>query len=117
MTYWSESVDRRLLHQLAHRLTPGETAALAPTLAPGQGVMASGRALLGRRVFLDDEEKAPDDDYLVLYRRSTYWKPEVRRLLVEGEVVAENSRRGVWLSRLIRRPNRGSPSGHAGDNR
>ena len=116
LAYWSESVDRRLLHQLARRAATGTTAALAPTLAPGQGAVATSRELIGRRVVLDDEEKADSDDFLVVYRRSAYWKPEVRRLVEGGEVVAENSRRGVWLARLIRRPNRGSSPGKAGDN-
>jgi hypothetical protein len=117
LAYWSDSVDRPLLRRLARSADSKTTAALAPTLAPSQVLIATGRALLGRRIFLDDEEKADLDDFLVVYRRSAYWKPEVRRIVAEGVVVAENSRRGVWLSRLIRRPKDGSPPGQAPGNR
>lgn len=116
LAYWSESVDRRLLHELARRSSPGTSAALAPTLAPGQGTIASTRELIARRVILDDEQKAAGDDYLVVYRRPAYWKDDVRTLLGGGEVVAENSRWGVWLARLIRRPKPGPPPVQAGDN-
>jgi hypothetical protein len=72
-------------------------------------VFATGRALLARKTFLDDEDKATADDFLVVYRRTAYWKPEIERIFREGETLAENVRHGVWLSRLIRRPKRGSP--------
>ncbi|HEY2157729.1 MAG TPA: hypothetical protein VGH33_19015, partial [Isosphaeraceae bacterium] len=109
LAYWSESVDRTLLGKLNSQRPVGSTAALAPTLAPGQGVFATGRALLARKTFLDDEDKATADDFVVVYRRTAYWKPEIERILREGETVAENVRHGVWLSRLIRRAKRGSP--------
>jgi 4-amino-4-deoxy-L-arabinose transferase-like glycosyltransferase len=116
LAYWSESVDRRLLHQLARRMTPGQTAALAPTLAPYQGAIATGRSLSARKTFLEDEQAAGTADFLVVYRRSAYWSPSVRDIVARGETLAENKRLGVWLSRLIRRPARGSPSVQAGGN-
>jgi hypothetical protein len=97
-------------------MTPGATAALAPTLAPGQGVFASGRSLLARKAFLDDEDKAAADDFVVIYRRKAYWRPEIDRIIREGRTIAENARHGVWLSRLIRRANRGSPPVQRGGN-
>jgi hypothetical protein len=116
LAYWSESVDRPLLRKLSARMHPGDAAALAPTLAPGQGAFATGRALAGRKVFLDDEEHAGIDADLVVYRRPAYWKPDVRRRVEHGAVVAESSRLGVWLARVIRREDRGPPSGQRGGN-
>jgi hypothetical protein len=116
LAYWSESVDRRLLGKLNSQMPPGPTAALAPTLAPGQGAFATGRALVSRKAFLDDEDKAMADDFLVVYRRTAYWKPEIKSIIREGETFAENTRHGVWLSRLIRRAKRGSPPVQRGGN-
>ncbi len=116
LAYWSESVDRRLLGQLVRQMTPDSTAALAPTLAPGQGGFATGRALVVRKAFLYDEDKAAGDDFLVVYRRTAYWKPEIQRIIREGQTIAENARHGVWLSRLIRRAKRGSPPVQRGGN-
>ena len=39
MTYWSDSIDRVLLERLAREARPGSSAAMAPTLYPGQGVL------------------------------------------------------------------------------
>jgi 4-amino-4-deoxy-L-arabinose transferase-like glycosyltransferase len=109
LAYWSDSVDRPLLRRLAAEAIPGATAALAPTLAPDQGKIASSRDLIRRRLILDDEEAASRDDWLVLYRRSAYWKEPVRRFLEEGEIVEVHTRQGVWLSALVRRRKPGTP--------
>ncbi len=91
LAYWSESVDRRLLRALYSSMTPGSTAALAPTLAPGQGAFATGRALIAQKAFLDDEEKAATDDFVVVYRRTAYWKPEVERIMREARPSSRTS--------------------------
>jgi 4-amino-4-deoxy-L-arabinose transferase-like glycosyltransferase len=109
LAYWSDSVDRPLLRRLAAEAKPGATAALAPTLAPDQGKIASSRDLIRRRLVLDDEDAASRDDWLVLYRRSAYWKEPVRSFLEEGEIVEIHTRQGVWLSALVRRRKPGTP--------
>ncbi len=109
LAYWSESVDRTLLGKLAPRMTADSSAALAPTLAPGQGAFATGRSFLAEKTLLNDEDKSTTDDFLVVYRRTSYWRPEIERIVSEGETLAENARHGVWLSRLILRAKHGHP--------
>ncbi len=111
LAYWSESVDRTLLDRLGREAAPGETAALAPTLAPGQGQAASGR-LARRRLALADESEAEAADWLVVYRRTAYWKGPIRRLIEDGDVVLDRRRQGVWLSAIVRRSKVGTPPGH-----
>ena len=48
LTYWSDAVDRVLLDRLAAEIRPGATAALAPTLYPGQGILTTTAALVRR---------------------------------------------------------------------
>jgi 4-amino-4-deoxy-L-arabinose transferase-like glycosyltransferase len=103
LEYWSEAVDSRLLDRLAREAEPGATACLAPTLAPSQGVIVTSRNLARRRIILGDESNADQADFVVIYRRSAYWKPAIPRALEYGEVIASRSRQGVWLSRIVRR--------------
>ena len=57
---------------------PGETAALAPTLAPDQGKVATTRRLARIPIVIRDQDAAGRADWLVVSRRSAYWTPEVR---------------------------------------
>ena len=52
LTYWSDAVDRVLLDRLAAEIQPGATAALAPTLYPGQGILTTTSRLARRDVVL-----------------------------------------------------------------
>jgi 4-amino-4-deoxy-L-arabinose transferase-like glycosyltransferase len=104
LTYWGDAVDGRLLDDLATLATEGESAALAPTLAPDQGKIATTRGLLARSIILADQQLASKADWLVVSRREAYWSPEVKQRLARDEIVATRSRQGVWLSALIRRP-------------
>jgi 4-amino-4-deoxy-L-arabinose transferase-like glycosyltransferase len=102
LTYWGDAVDPVLLDRLAREAAPNDSAALAPTLAPGQGVVATIRTLAARPVVLSDEQAAATSEWVVVYRRESYWKPEVRAI-VDGQPVLLRSRQGVWLSGLWRR--------------
>ncbi|HEX8203895.1 MAG TPA: glycosyltransferase family 39 protein, partial [Isosphaeraceae bacterium] len=104
LTYWGDAVDPVLLARLAEEAGPGQLAALAPTLHHVQPAAAMTAGLLGRRVALVDQAVAPRADWLVAYRRSSYWSPEVRAAMGRGRLVAERSRQGVWLARLWRLP-------------
>ena len=48
LTYWNDAVDQVLLDQLARDAKPGASAALVPTLYPGQGILTTNRALARR---------------------------------------------------------------------
>ncbi len=109
LTYWNDAVDPVLLAELAGRAAQGDSAALAPTLAPDQGKVSTTRALLARGIVLADQERAGEADWLVLSRREAYWSPELEARLAEGTSVVVRSRQGVWLSALIRKPGPARP--------
>jgi hypothetical protein len=100
LTYWNDPVDRKLLDQLATEAKPGATAALVPTLYPGQGILTTNRALARRDIILSDEQEGIRAEWLVVTRRTAYWRPEIKaRLLAgEGRQVLLRSRQGVWLA-------------------
>jgi 4-amino-4-deoxy-L-arabinose transferase-like glycosyltransferase len=110
LTYWNDPVDQTLLDRLATLAQPGATAALVPSLYPGQGILTTNRALARREIVLKDTEEAGRADWIVLSRRTAYWRPEIRERLVQGHgtLVATRSRRGVWLSALWHFPKAGS---------
>jgi 4-amino-4-deoxy-L-arabinose transferase-like glycosyltransferase len=102
LTYWSDPVDQVLLDGLAVSARPGATAALVPSLYPGQGIITTNRALVRREIILGDMEAAGRAEWLVLSRRTAYWRPEIVERLNSGRgnQVFTRSRQGVWLSAL-----------------
>ena len=110
LSYWGDAVDGPLLEPLERDFREGQRAALAPSLAPGQGAYATPRALLRRGIVLRDQEAVKDADWIAVYRREAYWSPELRAALRSGRPISERSRQGVWLSRLYRRPRKSGGS-------
>ncbi len=102
LTYWSDAVDRALLDQLARGSRPGATAALAPTLYAGQGILTTTAPLVRREIILQDEGSATRSEWVVLSRRRAYWRPELVARLSSGngQRISTRSRQGVWLSAL-----------------
>jgi 4-amino-4-deoxy-L-arabinose transferase-like glycosyltransferase len=102
LTYWNDPVDQILLGRLASLGNRGTTAALVPSLYPGQGILTTNRALTSREIVLKDQEEAGHTEWIVLSRRTAYWPAEIQARLLngEGELVATRSRQGVWLSAL-----------------
>jgi 4-amino-4-deoxy-L-arabinose transferase-like glycosyltransferase len=102
LTYWNDPVDQILLDRLANLAQPGATAALVPSLYPGQGILTTNRALARREIVLKDTEAALGAEWIVLSRRTAYWRPEIVERLKsgKGKLVATRSRQGVWLSAL-----------------
>jgi hypothetical protein len=123
LTYWNDAVDRVLLKGLADHVSPGEIAALAPTLYPGQGPLTTTRTLIQKDVILQDDQAASRAEWLVLSRRRAYWRPELVARLSQGdgEQVMTRQRQGVWLSALWHFPrarsNNRSPSTEPGGGR
>jgi 4-amino-4-deoxy-L-arabinose transferase-like glycosyltransferase len=101
LTYWGDAVDGVVLDRLVRQIPPGESAALAPTLYPGQGALTTTRPMFRRGLVLKDEEYAPTSPWIVVYRRTAYWKPVLRTRLARAPVVFSRSRQGVWLSRIV----------------
>jgi 4-amino-4-deoxy-L-arabinose transferase-like glycosyltransferase len=110
LTYWGDSVDRVLLDRLASEVKPGQSAALAPTLYPGQGILTTTGPLARKGIVLGDESAAAGSEWLVVFRRRAYWRPELVARLDDpkGFRVATRSRQGVWLSALWHFPARGN---------
>jgi hypothetical protein len=110
LTYWGDAVDPILLEQLAKAAQPGQTAALIPTLHQIQATATLTPDLNRRQISLQDQSAAPRADWLLVYRRTAYWPPELRTLLPPGAPLSVRSRQGVWLSALWRVPER-APTG------
>jgi hypothetical protein len=109
LTYWGDAVNTPILEDLASRIRPGETAALAPTLAPEQGKVVTTRELVKIPIILSDQDLAGRADWLVVSRRTAYWTPEVRDRVANNPKSAVQSRQGVWLSAVIGRRKSGFP--------
>jgi 4-amino-4-deoxy-L-arabinose transferase-like glycosyltransferase len=110
LTYWGDPVDRVLLDRLTDAAAPGDRAALVPSLYPGQGLVSTTRPMIRRSLILEDETSAAVADWVVVSRRSAYWKPEWIARLGEGRRVAVRARQGVWLSGLWQFPKRRAPA-------
>lgn len=100
LTYWNDAVDRVLLDRLAETARPEASAALTPTLYPGQGIANTTRAMSQRPVILKDEDVALQAEWVVVSRRTAYWRPELQARLSQGRSVFNRSRQGVWLSSI-----------------
>jgi hypothetical protein len=113
LTYWSDAVDRVLLTRLAAAIRPGASAALAPTLYRGQGILTTTGALVQREVILLDDEAANRSEWVIVSRRKAYWKADLVDRLEngQGQCVFTRSRQGVWLSALWHFPRPGPASG------
>jgi hypothetical protein len=115
LTFWNDAVDQTLLDGLAAQAERGAIAALVPSLYPGQGVLTTNRALVRREIVLKDTEEAGRAEWIVLSRRTAYWRPEFEKRLVggQGKRVATRSRQGVWLSALWHFPETRSAGRHS----
>jgi 4-amino-4-deoxy-L-arabinose transferase-like glycosyltransferase len=102
LTYWGDAVDRILLDRLVQQGAPGASAALVPTLYPGQGLATTTRAMMRRRLLLQDDAAATRVDWLVVSRRTAYLSPAVRARVASHPAAFTRSRQGVWLSGLWR---------------
>ena len=101
LTYWGDAVDGVLLDRLASVAPEAARAALAPTLYPGQGVASTNRALARRSIVLGDQEAVPEARWVVVSRRTAYWRPDFRARLAPGGPSSSNAAgQGVWLSAL-----------------
>jgi hypothetical protein len=117
LTYWGDAVDRVLLDRLAAEAAPDASAALAPTLYPGQGILTTTPRL--RRLkgsILQDESAAVQADWVVVSRRTAYWSPALRDRLARRPPIATRSRQGVWLAGLWAFAG-ADPAGRRGDRR
>ncbi|MBX9655442.1 glycosyltransferase family 39 protein [bacterium] len=106
-TYWGDTVNDEILDQLAEKANRGDEAVLIPSLYRGHAAYMTNRKLMEKDIVIDSlSEGAVDrDQWAIVFNRSGYLgDPLPRRVMKEGELVAEISRQGVWLTRLYRLP-------------
>lgn len=104
LTYWGDAVDHVLLDALVREVPSEGEVALVPTLYPGQGIASTTRAMARRSILLRDEENAATAPWLVVSRRTAYWRPELADRLRRGRLVFARRRQGVWLSAIFAIP-------------
>lgn len=102
LTYWGDAVDPILLDGFVRSVPADSTAALVPTLYPGQGILTTTRAMARKGLLLSDQENTERSRWLVVSRRTAYWPEGLKSLIENGSVVHRRSRQGVWLSAVVR---------------
>jgi 4-amino-4-deoxy-L-arabinose transferase-like glycosyltransferase len=111
LTYWGDAIDERLLDQLVAAASPRDRCALAPTLAPQQGLTLTTPAMARREVILGDQDATAGSRWVVVFRRTAYWPEEIRQLVERSRPLATRARDGVWLSGIWDRgENRAGPN-------
>jgi 4-amino-4-deoxy-L-arabinose transferase-like glycosyltransferase len=104
VTYWSDAIDGVLLDRLARAARPDASAAMVPTLYPGQGVLTTGfnRTLARRGVVLEDEASSTRAEWVIVSHRTAYWPAGWSERLRKGDgrLVSARSMQGVALSSL-----------------
>jgi hypothetical protein len=100
LTFWGDAVDHVLLDDLVRTVPADTTVALVPTLYPGQGIASTTRAMDRRSVFLRDEDLAATARWIVVSRRTAYWRPALRERLARARPIFTRSRQGIWLSAI-----------------
>lgn len=108
-TYWGDTIDESLL-EVAAAEAAGNAVLYAPHLAPFQalGVQSASPSLRAAGVGLEGYDPLAPRPHtrgqlVLVYRRRAdeeLWQP----LAADAQVVAESTREGVWLARLVRLP-------------
>lgn len=113
VTYWGDSLVDPMLDRLAESLPVGSSATLLPTLYAGHAVYLVSPQTAARKVTIQPQTDAtpkPGDRFLVFRRAGYLQDHRARQILAEAIVEAEFSRQGIWLARLLRWPDPGTPS-------
>lgn len=116
INYWGDALTEKLICRAAAGISPGERLTFAPSLAPYQaaGILAGSACLIERGIPLapwspelemqsreGPEVQSSKGQWVLIYRRRADLAENLRDLTLH-ERVAEVSRQGVWLARLVR---------------
>lgn len=104
LTYWGDAITTDLLDGLARRARPRQTVALVPSLHHIQPASLQTKNLLDRSLNIQEQAAYNSADWLLVYRRTAYWPPQLEAELKRCRPVFLNRRQGVWLSGLWLRP-------------
>ncbi len=110
LTYWGDTIDSTLLHETAKIVPPGDSIVIAPTFHHLYPTSRLTEELFNRGSQLLPEEALEDTRWLLVFRRESFWSPQLRSEVDVGKVVAVRKRQGVVLAALVDR-NSFSPVG------
>ncbi|WP_169977098.1 ArnT family glycosyltransferase [Tautonia rosea] len=102
LTYWGDTLDPSLLDEVQRLVPEGESVAIAPTFHHLYPTALLTPGLFEKEIRLLPEQGIAESRWLLVFRRSAYWSPTIEAAQTRGKPVREQSRAGVWLSRLYR---------------
>ena len=102
LTYWNDPVDQVLLDRLAREASRGTSAALVPTLYPGQGILTTNRTLAHAGSSSRTNKRPPAPNGWSFRAEPLTGGPRSRTLLRRRRPTRSpaRSRQGVWLAAL-----------------
>ncbi len=100
LNYWGDAVDSTLTDQIERLVKPGQKVAVVPTLAGGQAAFLTPPALLRQGMTFEEQSRWRDADWLVVYRRPSYWPEGLEDWIRSKPPVAVRRRDGVWLAAI-----------------
>jgi 4-amino-4-deoxy-L-arabinose transferase-like glycosyltransferase len=98
LNYWGDAVDAVLVSELSPLLQSGEVVAVVPTLAQSQAAFLTPPWLMRQGRLFRDQGDWRDADWLIVYRRSSYWPQGLAEWIETRRPAATRSRDGVWLA-------------------
>ncbi|HOP78547.1 MAG TPA: glycosyltransferase family 39 protein [Thermogutta sp.] len=108
VNYWGDALTEEILCRAAEQIRPGESLSFAPSLAPYQaaGILVASPCLMKQEILLKAWSQETDDEstisrWLLIYHRRSDLPESLVRLIDERPAVAEVTRQGVWLAKLI----------------
>ncbi|MGQ9504688.1 MAG: ArnT family glycosyltransferase [Thermogutta sp.] len=116
INYWGDALTEKLICRAAEQISPEERLTFAPSLAPYQaaGILAGSACLIERGIPLapwspglemqsrdGPKVQSSKGQWILLYRRRADISENLHALTLQ-QPVAEVSRQGVWLARLVR---------------
>ena len=110
-TYWGDSVDGRLLDELARRARARRGGGVGADAASRSRAAITTVPLADLGLLVQDQEAWEQADWLIVYRRSAYWPKGLEAALADRTPVWINAREGTWLAGLWQRTPRISRSG------
>ena len=98
LNFWGDAVDQTLLRKLQNVRSKGEMVAVVPTLHSTQSLFFMPLESMKQGDLFRDQSAWRDAQFLVVYRRQSYWPDEFAEWIKTHEPISLRSRNGVWLA-------------------
>lgn len=98
LNFWGDAVDQTLLRKLQNVRSKGEMVAVVPTLHSTQSLFFMPLEWMKQGDLFRDQLAWRDAQFLVVYRRQSYWPDEFAEWIKTHEPISLRSRNGVWLA-------------------